>query len=63
MTPGGLIYDSPFAMPEVQFKPEYSHLENKKFELLIEKPGRAKVYRIVLDKLRVIEESYKEINV
>ena len=63
LTPGGLIYDSPFAMPEVQFKAEYSHLENKKFQFLIEKPGRTKVYRIVLDKMRLIEESYKEMKV
>ena len=61
LTPGGLIYDSPFAVPEVQFKPEYSHLENKKFQFLIEKPGRAEVYRIVLDKMRIVEKSYKEI--
>ena len=63
LTPTGMIVNSPFAMPEVQFKPEYAHLEDKKFEFLIEKPGRAKVYRIVLDKIRVIEDKYTEISV
>lgn len=62
LTPSGLIYNSPFAMPEINFNPKYAHLEGKKFEFLIENIGR-KIYRIVLDKIRFVENKYTEISV
>lgn len=63
LTPMGIIKDSPFAMPTIEAKPEYANVFNRKAQFLIEKPGRAKVYRIVLDKIRIVEEKYKELQV
>lgn len=62
-SPMGILENSPFAMPVIEAKLEYAQIFINKHQFLIEKLGRGKVYKIVLDKIRIVEESHKYMSI